>query len=551
VIYLAKHSASRQALAAAVAALLAAGCGPASPRPAQPTPIAAEPTGPAPSPGDNPEKPVTAEPDVARPQELVFPEQDFRKEQPRPGAPRPFQLPAVQTFRLPSGIEVYLVEQHDLPIISLDLVFDGGVLDDPAGKEGLASVCMAMLSEGTEKLDKIAFNEALADIASTVDASAGHETQSVSMRSLSRHFDRTFALFVDTLRTPGFRQDELDRMIKRRLDALKQAKASPASVRDRVFWPVMFGKRHPFGHVTTEESLQAITIGDCKAHHAAWLEPKGARLFVVGDMTRAQIEQAFGAPLASWKGSPRKAKRPGKPQTMKGKIFFVDIPGAAQSSVSLSHFGPLRSAPDYFSTALMASIFGGGFASRVNMNLREDKGYSYGARGSFSYWRHQSVFTAATEVRSDATWQTIVELVGEIRALETGTAPATEAELDREKNGAILGLPSAFATGRQSLGMFRSLVYYGLPLDYYNHYVERVAKVTPAQVTEAARKHLRLEEAVLIVVGDGSAPLIKRVGKVDEPAGMTLREGLQQLANDLDVGKGGLVVLDADGIPQT
>jgi zinc protease len=492
---------------------------------------------------------------TAQPQELVFPDEPFRAEQPKAGAPRPFRLPEVQTFKLKSGIHVFLVEQHTLPIISLELTFDGGSINDPVGKEGLASVCMAMMSEGTAKLDKLAFSEAQADVASSVSSYAGSDTQGVTMSTLSKHMDVTFGLWVDTLRTPGFRASDLDRMIKRRLEALRQQKGNPEAVAGRVSAPVLYGETHPYGRITTEASLQAITLDDCKAYHAAQLRPGGARLFVVGDMTAAQIRERFDGPtFAGWTGKVPPLPRLKKPAPPKARIHFVHVPGAAQSQISLAHFGPMRNAPDYFATALAAAVLGGGFTSRINMNLREGKGYTYGARGGFSYGRQYGTFSAGGSVRTDATYQSLLELQREVRVFERGESPASDAELERERAGAILGLPSRFATAGASLGMFRSLVYYGLPLDYWSSYSAKVQKVTAAQVKAAARKHLRSADAVYVVVGDGDAAMIVREDGKDAPLVLdgkpvTLREALAKLAADGTLGKGGLLQLDADGKP--
>ena len=492
---------------------------------------------------------------TATPQELAFPEESFRTEQPKAGDPRPFKLPAVKPFKLKSGIQVYLVEQHTLPLVSIDLNLDGGSAVDPKGKEGLASVCMSMLTEGTEKLDKLQFAEALADVASSVGSYAADDSIGVTLNSLTKHLDATFALFVDSLKTPGFRASDFERMIKRRIEGVKQSKGNPASVAGRVSGPVLYGAAHPFGTITTEESLKAITLDDCKAYATKWLRPANAKLFVVGDLTEAQIRGYFDGPaLADWKGAAPKAPALPAPKGPAGRIFFVNVPGAAQSQVSMLHFGPKRNDPGFFASSMMAAIFGGGFSSRINMNLREDKGYSYGARGGFSYTRTYGTFSASASVRTDSTYQTLLEIDREVKDLQKGAKPASPEELEREKQGAILGLPGRFQTAQAALGQYRGLVYYGLPLDYYNAYVASVGKVTIAAVSAAAAKQLQPGRAVFLVVGDGDAKVIIREGKTDVPLKqgdkqLTLREALSALAARGDLGAGGLVELDADGKP--
>ena len=537
----------------------AVACGPkAGPAPIPAPAPTLPPTLPTPTPptaDGKPPMPPAAPTQTASPQALQFPDEDFRRAQPAPGDKRKFNFPKVKSFVLKNGVQVFLVEQHVLPIVSMDLNIDGGGLADGKDKDGMASVCMSMLTEGTDKLDKIAYAEALADIASSVNAYAGDDSHGLTLSSLTKHLDETFDLFVATLRTPGMRQSDFDRMIKRRIEGVKQAKGSPQSIAPRITGPVLYGPAHPFGGVTTEEGLTKITLDDCKSFVGTWLKPKGARLFVVGDQTEAQIRARFdgAAALAQWTGAAPKAPALPAPKTMKGRIFFVNVPGAAQSQVSMLHFGPKRTAPDYLANTIMASVFGGGFASRINMNLREDKGYSYGARGGFSYTHTYGIFTASAGVQANSTYQSLLEIHREMVQLASGKAPATPEELAREKVGATLALPGRFATAQSALGQYRGLVYYGLPLDYYDTYVAKLEKVSAADVAAAAKKHLLADDGVYIVVGDGDAKMIHVDGAKKDADLMkgdkhvTLREALADLAASGEVGKGGLVELDTDG----
>jgi zinc protease len=537
-------------------ALLAmiAGCCPPKGKTAPPAPPPIPEThAEVPVPTPPPPAPEAPKTQTAQPQELAFPDEDFRKTQPAPGPDRPFHLPKVQTIALKNGITAYLVEQHTLPIVSWDLTFDGGSLAEPAGKEGLAGTCMSLLSEGTEKLDKIAFSEALADTASSISAYAYDDYQGISAGSLTKHVDDTFALFADVIQHPGLRADDFDRLTKRRIENVKQQKGAPGSVAARVAGPILYGAKHRLGRPITEATLTAVTLDDCKAYHAHWIHPRGARLYVFGDMTEEKLRALFDGPaLAGWTGKVPPAPADPAPHMLAGRIFLVDVPGAAQSVVALTGFGPKRNATDYFQTMIMSSVLGGGFASRINMNLREDKGYSYGARAGFNYDKDRSTFAATAQVRTDSTYQSLLEIDREVRALAAATTPATADEIDREKQGAILGLPARFATGTSSLQMYRSLVYFGLPLDYYASYVDKVKTVDAKGVTTAGKAHLKPGEAVYVVVGDASAPMIVRDGKADKPLEkdgkpVTLRDALTDLAASGKVGKGGLVVLDTDG----
>lgn len=484
---------------------------------------------------------------------LDFPDDPFRAEQPKPSEPRDFSLPEVKTFKIGRDIDAFLIENHTLPTVTATLEFEGGEVNDPRGKIGMASVCMDLISEGTEKLDKLAFRAALADIASSVSSWAGNENQGVSMSTLSKNFDETFALFRDTVTSPGFRKSDLERMVKRRLESLKQAKASAGSVARRLKNRVLYGERHPFGKIVTEDTYKAITVDDCKRYHASYIKPRGARLYVVGDMTQKQVTEKFKPLLASWKGRPRRSARLPRPRSQKGKVFFVDIPDSAQSVIYVMHFGPQRKSKDFFANSMMSAVLGGSFSSRVNMNLREDKGYSYGARASLSYSRSYGELVASSSVRADSTNQSVAEMFTEMMDLAAGKRPASPTELVREVNGAILSLPGLFATARASLSRYRGLVYYGLPLDYYNSYVKNVRDVTIEQVNSSAKRHLKPKNAIILVVGDGKAPQIKRDGDKDVPLlgkdgkPVTLRAALADLAKTGSYGKGAFVELDADG----
>lgn len=498
--------------------LILAACGGAAPRP----PVTAlEPAAPAAAPAE----PVPAE--------LVFPEgpeEGFRGERPRADAPRAFQQPAIEHFELSNGIEVYLVERHELPTVTMDLTFEGGIAASPKGKEGLAQLCISLMTEGTDKLDKVAFSEALADMASHVGSWASREQQGVSMATLSRFLDPTLDLWVDTILRPGLRTADFDRKVAESLAGIKQQKGAPGSLGQRLAGNVLFGGDHPFGRIPTEASIQALSLDDCRAHIAATVKPQGAKLYIVGDVTPAQLRDKLDARLGAWKGKPRPMARIGKPRPTTSRMFFVDVPGAPQSQIYVMHMGPDRKAKDYFATTIMAGVLGGDFGSRINMNLREDKGWAYGAYGGFSYTRPLGFFAAAASVRSDATKGAVEELMKEIRTMVTGEV--TDEELGREIKGAILSLPAQFATGQQTLGAFRELVTYGLPLDWYGSYVQNFQSVTKEGVMRAAKEHLKPDGAVVLVVGDGQKVL----------------PGLQSLLPALGNSRlPNLIVLDADG----
>ena len=490
---------------------------------------------------------------------------DFRDSQPTPGPARDFQLPSINVFEISSPgkskgkksdpLKVYLVENHALPTVSIEFDLDGGSRNDPKSKSGLAGLCMNLLSEATKKDSKEELSRKLSRYASGVYSAAGEDNQTIGMYTLSKYFDETLALFEDVVLRPGLRKEDLERLSKTQILGIKQAKASPVPIAGRVADRIFYGTQHPFGHVTTEKTIKRIGLSDCKKFHQAYVRPGGARVFVVGDMTKQQVVEKLKPLLKKWKGSPKRSVEIGPPKGESGKIFFVDVPGAAQSAVYLVHEGPTRSDKNYFANRLMGNVLGGGFASRLNMNLREDKGYSYGASGGFSYQRNHGSFFAYSSVRADATGQSLVEIMDEMKSLHSGKEPVKKDELSREKNGAILGLPASFATSRSILAQFQSLVYFGLPLDYYQGYVSAVKKVALADVNAAAVSALHPKDVRILIVGDSKAVQKIRKGDKDVPLtekgkSVTLEQMLEGFAKTQRFGPGTLVLLDADGEPK-
>jgi zinc protease len=467
--------------------------------------------------------------------DLQFPNEPFRAAPPAAGEMRPLKTPALERFSLPGGITVFLVERHTLPLVSMSLIFEGGSAIDPKGKEGLAAVCAGLLSDGTEKLDKIAFEEAQADIASSIASGAATDQHWVSVDTLKKNLGVSLELWTDTLLRPGMRQDELDRNLKRSIAGLQQMKGNPGAVAGRLSGSVVYGAHHLYGRFATEASYGAISLPDCKEFVADYVKPQGSRLYVVGDVSKAELTQELTARLKGWSGRPKASPPVGTPRPRAGKIFFVDMPNAPQSVVQLMHLGPPRKAPDYHPTSIMSGILGGGFASRINMNIREKHGYAYGARGAFDYARQGSIFRASASVRTDVTKESIEEILNEIRGLKA--APPSDEELVREKDGKVLALPAQFATGGQVLSAFRDLIYFGLPMNYFDNYIPNVRAVDKAAVKKAAAKYLKPESIQLLVVGDGKIVLPK----------------LQELVSSKELKElhGKIVELDTDGNPVT
>lgn len=475
------------------------------------------PGGPGPGPGPG-----------GSPANVTWPDEPYRATIPAPGAIAELKLPGVENFKLDSGLEVYLVRQTKLPTVRMAFEFDVGGVRDPKAKTGMASICMDLLDEGTKKLDTAAFEEKQSDHAVNVSAFGGSDTAGINVSALTTQLGPALDLMAEMILEPGMRQSDLDRLKDARKASLLQAKGSPAPIAGRLYGALVWGKDHPYGHIETEKTIDAVTLKDCEKL-VGQIKPGGARLWVTGMISQEEIRKELGARLAAWTGkSPAPARIPSaKPRL--GTIFFVHVPEAAQSSIYVGHPGPARAAADFEATDLMVEILGGSFSSRINMNLRENKGYTYGGRAGINYRRTGSSFAASSSVRTDATGPALREIIKEFSTMRT--SDATDAELKRVKEGALLGLPAEFATPSDTLFAFQRLHFYGLPLDWYAGYQQRLQTVDVPSVRKAAEKHLRGQDFVVLVVGDANKVLAD----------------LDAIARDKLFGKGGVVVLDADG----
>jgi zinc protease len=455
----------------------------------------------------------------------VWPDEAFRNTRPQPGEPPKLVVPSVERFALSNGLEVYFMQEPTLPVARAWLDFDLGSVSDPKGKAGMHSLCADLVDEGSKSLDKTAWKEALDDEALRVWTSAGRDRSTYGVESLASQFPAGLARLRELIDAPGLRQEDFVRLREQRVDSLPQARATHSGVAGRVTASLVYGADHPYGRIADEKSYAKIRVKDC-ARFVKSLGPKGARIFVAAKLSREALESQLETALGSWKGkAPTPRAMPGA-KARTGVAYFVDVPDSVQSSVAVVALGPARKAPDYAATAMMMRILGGSFSSRINMNLREDKGYAYGGRGYFSYAKKGSYLSTGARVRRDATVDSVSELLVEIAGVREG--PLREDELHRERAGAIAALPASFGSSATTLRTLRTLIYHDLPLDWHLGYEQELAKLDLAAVEEAGRAHLPTDDHFVLVVGDGKV----------------VRADLQAFAQERGMS---FVELDADG----
>jgi zinc protease len=427
-----------------------------------------------------------------------------RKAIPPAGKTPVLRVPSWTKTTLANGAELAVYERHDLPLVSFSLnVLGGSAQFEPADKRGVASLAASMLSEGTKTRDGEALSSAMQLIGTTIGIMVGSESGSVGFTSTSGKFASALDLMADMLVNSTFPADALERLRAQRLVALAQAKAQPGSIAARVFPRVLYGAAHPYGAMTTEASLKAITRDDVVAFAKTYFQPGRALIVVSGDVKAAEVKATIEKALAAWPGGGSKPafSYPALPERRPTTIYLVDKPGAAQSTFAIGLPGPPRSTADYYALSVMNTMLGGFFQSRLNANIREEKGYSYGVGTSFSFGWGPGAFRGGGDIISEKSDAALVEFMKELKGIQ-GSRLVTDDELATAKDALVQRLPATFASVGSIGGAIASLWTQGLPDAYYQQYGAKVAAVTREDVVRVAKQYIDLDHLNIVIVGD-------------------------------------------------
>lgn len=425
-----------------------------------------------------------------------------RSRLPEQGKNPPFHFPAVERTTLASGLRVWSVRHVAIPVATVMLLVRRGASEDPAGKEGLAALTADMMDEGTGDLSAIAMHESLARIGAQLDSDIGPDATLFTLTVLSRFLRPGLSLLSDIVVRPTLREEDFARVRQLRLHRLVQLRDMPGAVADRAFMRLLYGS-HPYGHTPlgTESSLSSLTVNDVRAHHAAYLRPSDATLVVAGDCNHADVVQMAEALFSDWTGSAPDRQPPLSPEPTKARLTVVPRPGASQSELRIGHVAVARSTPDYHPLVAANMVLGGQFTSRINMNLRADKGYTYGARSSFDFRRLPGPFSVQVSVQTAVTAAAIHEAMAEIHGLRGGR-PVTEEELSLGVAALTRGYARNFETAEQLARAVTQLALYDLPEQYFDEFVPRMERVTVDDVTRVAVEHLDPARLSTLIVGD-------------------------------------------------
>jgi zinc protease len=460
-----------------------------------------------------------------------------RSKLPTVGSPAPLKLPPLQRATLSDGLKVVLAERHAVPVVQLSLIVDAGhAADSLAGPgmsnlAGTSNLALAMISNGTKTRNALQISARSEELGAEITAGSTLDTSFISLNAITGELPASLELFSDVLLNPTFPDAELVRLKAQSVAAIQQQKSQPRGIASRLFPSLIYGQGHayanPFSGIGTEATVKSMTVDELRAFYRRWVRPDNATLLIVGDTTLKQIEPLLEQRLAGWKAPAqalpvKQLASVALPATP--RIFLVNRTGAEQSLLFAVHVAPPRSDPDNIAFETVNTVLGGSFISRLNMNLRQDKHWSYGAGTSLIDAKGQRPFVISAMVQTDKTAESIQETLKELRGL-VGAHQATETEIRAAKDTLVLTLPGSNETSREVASSYADILTFGLPDSYLNDYVDKVDALNTADLQSAAVKLIHPDALTWVVVGDVAA----------------IEAGIRKL------GLGEVKVLDADG----
>ncbi|HEX4871312.1 MAG TPA: pitrilysin family protein [Nevskiaceae bacterium] len=432
-----------------------------------------------------------------------------RRQLPALGEAPALQLPALQRARLSNGVELVVAERRHAPVVELSLIADAGYAADQGIKAGTAKMTLDMLDEGTRKRDALGIARRAEELGTVISAGANLDSAVISMNSLKSRLAESLDLYTEVLLEPSFPESELARLKQQRLAAIQQEKSQPSGLAGRLFSGLIFGPGHAYAGARSgngdEASVASLGRDDLLSFYRRWIRPDNATLLVVGDTTLAEIQPLLEARLKGWKApaEPLPAKNLARvPLPEKPRLFLVNKTGAGQTLLFAGSVAPPKNDPDDVAMMTANNTLGGMFISRLNLNLREDKHWSYGAGSVIASAKAQRTFYAYSSVQADKTVESMREMQKELSQIRDGSRPISAEELAFAAGNLVIGLPGENETNGEIAGSFLNILQYGLPDDYYNALVPKVKALQPADVNAAIRRLVDPDRLTWVIVGD-------------------------------------------------
>jgi zinc protease len=435
--------------------------------------------------------------------ESINVDEPWRKEQPVPPASRTYmQLPTPESATLSNGLTLIVAPRRGLPVVAANLVIRTGSDANPTDAPGLANFTAAMLDQGTATRTVTQIADEVAQLGASLTTTSSMDASTIATRSLKKNFAAALDVVADVAQHPVFPAAEIERQRAARLGQLTQQRENAQVLASKIVANVLYGTEHPYGYTElgTEASLKAVTREQLEAFWRQNFVPNNAALVVAGDISLAELkplaEKAFGA----WQRGTPAAPTLTIPANTTSRVVIVDRPGAPQTQLRVAMIGAERAAADFRPAQVMNTALGGLFSSRINMNLREKNGYTYGASSQFAFRKGPGPFQVASGVRTDVTGPAAAEIINELKGIAASPMPAEE--LKRAKDAQAYSLPGAFETSAGTAGNLANVFIFNLGLDYYAHYAEQVYAVTAEQAQSAAKHYIVPERFVVVAIGD-------------------------------------------------
>lgn len=437
--------------------------------------------------------------------------EEFRRRPPEALAPRPIKIPREVETTLGNGLRIAIVEDRRLPLVSFRLVFPAGDAHDPADLPGLLDMLTGLLTEGTESHTSKEIAEEVARMGATLSSGANSDYTTVAASALSSFSDNVLELLAEVALKPSFPEHEVELTRQNTKESLRQQRAQPSFLANEMVSRVVFGE-HPYSKIApTPASLDAITRDDLVRLHGETFLPNHSVLIIVGDVNADELVKRVERLFGGWKeGDAPGSDFPELPRRTSRSAYIIDRPGSAQSNLVIANAGITRTSPDYFPMLLMHTVLGATASSRLFMNLREEKGYTYGAYSSLDARRTAGTFRVSAEVRTPVTGDSLKEFFYELDRIRN--EPVTDKELADAKSYLTGVFPIRLETQEGLIDQLVQIRMFNLPADYLETYRDHIQAVTTSQIQEVAKKHVTPEKAAIIVVGDGGEAL-QQVGQ--------------------------------------
>ncbi len=424
-----------------------------------------------------------------------------------PSGPEPvFAFPEIRRRRLSNGLDAWTSVHGEVPLMSVLVLVRAGASFDPASRPGLAAITGDLLDEGCGDLDALALHETLGRLGAQLDTEVGADATLVGLTTLERSAVPSLTLLAEMIVRPTLDAADFDRVRDLRLNRLLQMREMPPAVAERLFTERLYGS-HPYGHlpIGSEASLRAMSVGEARGFHQQMYDPSRVTVIAVGNGSHDGLADAIEAAFGSWQAA-NSGQSPADPAALptppgRAELLIAPRVGAPQSELRMGHVALARNTSDYHVLVALNLVLGGQFVSRINNNLRERKGYTYGARTNFDFRRGRGPFALHASVQSDATADAVREALLELRAIR-GDRPVTSQELELGRAPLTRGYPRGFETADQIGRAIAQIALYDLPDDYFTTFVPKVLALTPEDLTRAAATHIDPSRFLTVIVGD-------------------------------------------------